>query len=43
MLTKPVDCSLIMDVVELAINMNKCEEIKTVLKSELPFTNISEF
>jgi hypothetical protein len=32
-----------MDIVEVAIALNKCEEIKTVLKSEQHFTNIKEF
>ena len=32
-----------MDIVELAIAMNKCEEIKTVLKSGQAFSNIEEF
>ena len=42
-LTKPIQCSLVMDVVELAITMNKCEEIKTVLKSGQAFRSIEEF
>ena len=42
-LTKPLACSLVMDIVELAITLNKCEEIKTILKSNLVFTNIKEF
>ena len=36
-------CSLLMDIVEVAINMSRCEEIKAVLKSNLSFTNINEF
>jgi hypothetical protein len=32
-----------MDIVELAITMNKCEEIKTVLKSGQAFSSIEEF
>jgi len=32
-----------MDIVELAITLNKCEEIKTILKSEQTFSNIEEF
>jgi hypothetical protein len=42
-LTKPLACSLVMDIVELAITLNRCEEIKVVLKSNVPFTNIKEF
>jgi hypothetical protein len=36
-------CHLVMDIVELTITLNRCEEIKTILKSNLPFTNIEEF
>jgi hypothetical protein len=32
-----------MEVVELAITLNRCEEIKAVLKSNLIFNNIEEF
>jgi hypothetical protein len=32
-----------MDVVELAITLNRCEEIKTIFKLEQNFTNIKEF
>jgi len=32
-----------MDIVELAITLNKCEEMKTILKSNLVFANIKEF
>jgi hypothetical protein len=32
-----------MDIVELAITLNRCEEIKNVLKSEHNFANIKEF
>jgi hypothetical protein len=32
-----------MGIVELAITLNRCEEIKTILKLEQNFTNIEEF
>ena len=32
-----------MNIVELAITLNKCEEIKAVLKSGQAFNNIEEF
>jgi orotate phosphoribosyltransferase len=32
-----------MEIVELAITLNRCEEIKAVLKSNLPFSSIHEF
>lgn len=39
-LTKPTPCSLVMEIVELAISLNRCEEIKAVVKSNLAFANI---
>ena len=42
-LTKLTACSLVMEIVELAITLNRCEEIKAVLKSNLIFDNIEEF
>ena len=42
-IVKPAACSLIMDIVELAITLNRCEEIKIVLKSNLIFSTIEEF
>jgi hypothetical protein len=42
-LIKPTACSLIMEIVELSITINRCEEIKSILKSDLSFTNIKEF
>jgi hypothetical protein len=42
-LENPRSCSLVMDIVELALSINRCEEIKTVLQSQIPFDNIEEF
>jgi hypothetical protein len=42
-LTIPTACSLVMEIVELAITLNRCEEIKAVLKSNLSFSSIHEF
>ena len=42
-LSNPIVCDLLMDIVELAITLKKCEQIKTILKSNLTFANIQEF
>ena len=42
-LINSMSCSLVMDIVELAITLNKCEEIKKVLKANLSFSTIEEF
>ena len=36
-------CSLLMDIVEIALKLNRCEEIKALLGSSQTFSNIQEF
>jgi hypothetical protein len=41
--SRQICCSLAMEIVELAITLKKCEEIKAVLKSDLTFVSIADF